>query len=64
MTTFPNLIGGEWTMGTNSVPNVNPSDTNDIIGDAASATADEMNTAIEAAHTAQAGWGLQPATAI
>jgi len=57
MTTFPNLIGGEWTMGTNSVPNVNPSDTNDIIGEAASATADEMNTAIEVAHAAQAGWG-------
>ncbi|MDV7341240.1 aldehyde dehydrogenase family protein [Terasakiella sp. A23] len=57
MTTFPNLIGGEWTMGTQQVPNVNPSDTNDIIGEAASATADEMNRAIELAAEAQISWG-------
>lgn len=57
MTTFPNLIGGEWTMGTNNVPNVNPSNTKDIIGQAASATIGEMDQAIEAAHTAQIEWG-------
>lgn len=56
MTNFPNLIGGEWTMGTNEVPNVNPSNTSDIIGQAASATIAEMDQAIEAAHAAQASW--------
>ncbi|NVK19467.1 MAG: aldehyde dehydrogenase family protein [Methylocystaceae bacterium] len=57
MTTFPNYIDGQWTMGTQKVPNVNPSDTNDILGEAASATADEMNEAIEAAAKAQIAWG-------
>ncbi|WP_417790555.1 aldehyde dehydrogenase family protein [Terasakiella pusilla] len=56
MTNFPNLIGGEWTMGTQSVPNVNPSDTADVIGQAARATADEMDQAINAAHEAQKDW--------
>ncbi|WP_417794547.1 aldehyde dehydrogenase family protein [Terasakiella pusilla] len=56
MTNFPNLIGGEWTMGTQSVPNVNPSDTSDVIGQAARATADEMDQAINAAHEAQKDW--------
>jgi aldehyde dehydrogenase (NAD+) len=56
MTNFPNLIGGEWTMGTQSVPNVNPSDTADVIGQAARATADEMDQAINAAHDAQKDW--------
>jgi alpha-ketoglutaric semialdehyde dehydrogenase len=57
MTTFPNLIGGQWTMGTKSVPNVNPSNISDMIGQGASATIDEMDQAIEAAFTAQIGWG-------
>lgn len=56
MTNFPNLIGGEWTMGTQAVPNVNPSDTSDVIGQAARATADEMDQAINAAHEAQKDW--------
>ncbi len=43
-------------MGTRSVPNVNPSDTTDIIGEAAQATAEEMNQAIEVAAKAQVGW--------
>nr|WP_227711828.1 aldehyde dehydrogenase family protein [Sneathiella sp. P13V-1] len=57
MTEFPNLIGGEWTMGTRSVPNINPSDTNDTVGMAASATPAEMEAAIEAAVAAQVSWG-------
>lgn len=56
MTNFPNLIGGEWTMGTQAVPNVNPSDTSDVIGQAARATAEEMDQAINAAHEAQKDW--------
>lgn len=56
MTNFPNLIGGEWTMGTQSVPNVNPSDTSDVIGQAARATAEEMDQAINAAYEAQKDW--------
>ncbi len=57
MTEFPNLIGGEWTMGKRSVPNINPSDTNDTVGMAASATPEEMEAAIEAAAAAQVNWG-------
>ncbi len=44
-------------MGRESVPNVNPSDTKDVIGQAASASADDMNEAIEAAAEAQVAWG-------
>jgi len=57
MTNFPNLINGEWTMGAAQVPNVNPSDTKDVIGQAASASAAEMEQAIEAASAAQVAWG-------
>jgi alpha-ketoglutaric semialdehyde dehydrogenase len=57
MTEFPNLINGQWTMGSASVPNINPSDTNDIVGHAARANADEMNAAVDAAYEAQKDWG-------
>ena len=28
-----NLIGGEWVAGSKSQPNINPSDTRDVIGE-------------------------------
>lgn len=57
MTNFPNLINGEWVLGANTVPNINPSDIHDVIGHAASASRADMEAAIEAASAAQPAWG-------
>ncbi|EFL87837.1 aldehyde dehydrogenase family protein [Ahrensia sp. R2A130] len=51
------LIAGEWRSGGRSSPNVNPSDTNEIIGHYAQGDADDMRDAIEAACAAQPRWG-------
>ncbi|MEP3244885.1 MAG: aldehyde dehydrogenase family protein [Sneathiella sp.] len=58
MTEFPNLINGQWAMGAQSVPNVNPSNTADVIGNAASASIQDVEAAIEAAYEAQKHWGI------
>ena len=39
MTDFHNLIDGEWIAGASELPNINPSDTSDVIGDYAQADA-------------------------
>ena len=51
-----NLIGGRWTAGSTSSPNVNPSDTNDVIGEYALGTATDAEEAIDAAADALPGW--------
>ena len=56
MTDFPNLINGEWSMGEETVPNINPSDITDVIGQSARASLAEMDQAIEAADAAAPGW--------
>ncbi|HEX7689924.1 MAG TPA: aldehyde dehydrogenase family protein [Burkholderiaceae bacterium] len=56
MTRFDNLIAGEWTPGVTTRPNVNPSDTADIIGDYAQADAAQALRAIEAAQAAAPAW--------
>ena len=43
-----NLIAGEW-VGSNGSENINPSDTGDVVGVYAQATADEARQAIAAA---------------
>ncbi len=48
MTLHHNLIAGEW-VGSNGVENINPSNTNEIVGLYASASADDAKTAIAAA---------------
>ncbi|MET0350769.1 MAG: aldehyde dehydrogenase family protein [Rhizobacter sp.] len=53
-----NLIGGEWVDGPRATRNINPSDTRDLIGEYALADAAQTKTAIAAAETAAAGWGL------
>ncbi len=58
MTEFPNLINGQWTMGAQNVPNVNPSNTADVIGNAASASIQDVEAAIEAAYNAQKQWEI------
>jgi aldehyde dehydrogenase (NAD+) len=58
MTRFDNFIAGEWTPGRQTRPNVNPSDTRDIIGDYAQADAAQTAQAIAAAQAAAPGWAM------
>lgn len=51
-----NLIAGEWVSGADWAENVNPSDTNDIIGQYARASAEQTGQAIAAAKAAAPGW--------
>ena len=50
-----NLINGEW-VGGEAVENINPSNTNEVIGLYARATADDTKAAIAAAKAAFPGW--------
>ncbi|RED47761.1 aldehyde dehydrogenase family protein [Aestuariispira insulae] len=56
MTDFPNLIDGEWTMGDEQLPNINPSDITDVVGMSARSGIEDMGRAIDAAHDAAEGW--------
>ncbi len=58
MTRFDNFIAGEWVQGGQVRPNVNPSDTNDIIGEYAQADAVQTEQAIAAAQAAAPGWAM------
>jgi aldehyde dehydrogenase (NAD+) len=55
MTIHQNLIAGEWT-GTTATANINPSDTNDVVGEYAQGNASDMNAAIAAAKAAFPAW--------
>ena len=55
---FKNLIGGEWVPSTRVSRNINPSDTRDLVGEFAQASADDARQAIAAANKAQPAWGL------
>ncbi|MFK0683723.1 aldehyde dehydrogenase family protein [Ochrobactrum sp. BD67] len=55
MTVHQNLIAGEW-VGGDGIANINPSDTNDVVGTYARATADDTKTAIAAAKAAFPAW--------
>jgi acyl-CoA reductase-like NAD-dependent aldehyde dehydrogenase len=56
MDRFDNFIAGRWTAGVQTRPNVNPSDTRDVIGEYAQADAAQTAEAIAAAQAAAAGW--------
>ncbi|WP_028997930.1 aldehyde dehydrogenase family protein [Azohydromonas australica] len=56
MTHHPNYIGGEWVAAEAHVPNVNPSDTDDIVGEYALADASQARAAIAAARQAFPAW--------
>lgn len=56
MSQYQNLIAGEWTGSDRSLTNINPSDTNDIIGAYAKANASRVSDAIGAAHHAFSSW--------
>ena len=55
---FKNLIGGEWVDGARASRNVNPSDTDDVIGEYAQADAAQTREAIAAARRAFPAWSL------
>ncbi|TWA49150.1 aldehyde dehydrogenase (NAD+) [Sinorhizobium medicae] len=55
MTLHQNLIAGEW-VGEDGVANVNPSNTNDVVGDYARASAEDAKAAIAAAKAAFPTW--------
>jgi acyl-CoA reductase-like NAD-dependent aldehyde dehydrogenase len=56
MPRFDNFIAGEWVQGATTRPNINPSDTDDVIGDYAQADAAQTEQAIAAAQAAAPGW--------
>lgn len=51
-----NFIAGEWIKGDKVTKNINPSNTDDVIGEYAQATVAETETAIEAARAAFPAW--------
>ncbi|OJF95550.1 aldehyde dehydrogenase family protein [Pararhizobium antarcticum] len=55
MTLHQNLIAGEW-VGTDGIENINPSNTNEVVGLYARASADDAKTAIAAAKAAFPSW--------
>ena len=55
MTIHQNLIAGEW-VGTEGVKNINPSNTNDVVGEYARASAEDAKAAIAAAKAAFPSW--------
>ena len=55
MTIHQNLIGGEW-VGADATDNINPSDTNEVVGRYAAASANDVKDAIAAAKAAFPVW--------
>jgi acyl-CoA reductase-like NAD-dependent aldehyde dehydrogenase len=55
MTIHQNLIAGEW-VGSDAIRNINPSNTNDVVGEYARASAEDTGAAIAAAKAAFPAW--------
>jgi aldehyde dehydrogenase (NAD+) len=53
---FPNLINGQHVESGDWAPNINPSNTDDIVGQYAHGTASDLSTAIDAAKDASKKW--------
>src|SRR5947207_6017504 len=62
---YRNFINGKWLESTSSrtVKNINPANTDDIIGAVKQATRDEARAAVESAAAAYPGWRATPAPA-
>ena len=56
MNTHDNYIGGEWLAGMRTSPNINPSNTADVIGEYAQADAAQLDAAVRAAQAAFPAW--------
>ncbi|HYO62024.1 MAG TPA: aldehyde dehydrogenase family protein [Pyrinomonadaceae bacterium] len=65
MQTYRNFINGEWVASSSgkSVQNLNPADTDDVLGEVPLATRDEARRAVEAAAEAFGSWRSTPAPA-
>ena len=59
-TQFPLFINGQWIETSNTIENVNPSDTSDVIGHYAQASADDVEQAIVSARQGAKLWGAAP----
>ena len=57
-TTFDNYIAGEWLAGPVRIPNRNPSNLDDIVGEYAQADAEQARSAIAAAASAFPAWAV------
>ncbi|UWR96656.1 aldehyde dehydrogenase family protein [Phaeobacter inhibens] len=53
---YKNLIAGDWSETVAAAANINPSDTQDVLGYAANSPAEDMERAIAAARDAAPGW--------
>ena len=51
-----NFIAGDWVKGSSSISNINPSDTNDVIGEYAQASNAQLDDALNSAQIAQQQW--------
>ena len=65
MNNYRNFIGGKWIESSSSrtVDNINPSNTDDVIGTIRQATREEARAAVEAASDAFHDWRRTPAPA-
>jgi aldehyde dehydrogenase (NAD+) len=62
-----NFIAGEWVSGDSTISNINPSDTNDVIGEFAQASTSQLEDALSCSHRAQKVWaatGLEQRQAV
>ena len=55
---FDNLIGGEWVAGESTSPNRSPSNLDDVVGDFAQGSAEDVDRAVKAARKAFETWGV------
>ena len=53
---FDNLINGQWVAGAAYTPNINPSNTSDVIGEYTQASAAQLDAAVQAARAAFPAW--------
>lgn len=63
MTIYRNYINGKWidSESEETIPNINPADTNDVIGTVKLSTREEARVAVEAAYNAFKDWKNTPA---
>ncbi|WP_439497188.1 aldehyde dehydrogenase family protein [Bosea sp. (in: a-proteobacteria)] len=54
---FKNLIAGEWVGAAKTSRNINPSNTNDVVGEYAQGSVEDLNNAVAAAKAAFPAWG-------
>jgi alpha-ketoglutaric semialdehyde dehydrogenase len=60
MTINKNFIAGSWVESTETIRDINPSNTDDVVGEYAAATTDQVGQAIAAAHAAFPKWSRFP----